>query len=135
MTVVPFEIVAVCGLKAEFWIVIVNTGDTIALVVVTWVVGAIVIMVVAGVVGAGVGAVVTWVVAWVVGAIVIMVEANGVAAGEGGVVAGVVIGPDGDPVHPAISTVNRIAAPRIGNLNRNMSMLIGIPHDMIYSVG
>jgi hypothetical protein len=81
------------------------------MVAVTWTVGTVVIMVVAIVVAAGVGAVVTWVVAWVV------------------------VGTDGDPVHPASNTANRIAAPRIENLVRNMSILIGIPHDIIYPVG
>jgi hypothetical protein len=71
----------------------------------------------------------------VVTAVVITVGAGVIAAGVGAVVAWVVVGPYGDPVHPAINTANRIAAPRIGNLVRNMSMLIGIPHDMIYSVG
>jgi len=109
VTVVPFEIVTNCGLKAKFLMV----RDTLVwfkMVAVTWGVGAVVITVVASVVAAGVGAVVAWVVAWVV------------------------VGPYGDPVHPAISTASRIAAPRIGNV-RNMSMLIAIPHDMISSVG
>ena len=138
VTVVPTEMVAVCGLKAKFWIVIVNTGDTLvwfALAVVTWDVGATVIMVVAGVVFAGVGAVVPWDAAWGVEAIVVMVVARAVAAGAGAVVAGVVAGPDGDPVHPAINTANRITTQRIGNLVRTMSMLIEVPHDMIYSMG
>ena len=68
-------------------------------------------------------------------AVVITVVASVVAAGVGAVVAWVVVGPYGDPVHPAISTANRIAVPRIGNLLGNMSMLIEIPHDMISPVG
>ena len=108
MTVVPFEIVAVCGLKAEFWIVIVNTGDTLvwfALVVVTLGMGAVVITVVADVVTADVGAVATWV--------------------------GVDGGPCGGAMHPAISNINKIAATRIRDHLPNKSVLIKIPHDVI----
>jgi len=88
------------------------------MVAVTWGVGVVVFRGVAsvvaagvaGVVSSGVGAIVAWVVGWVVD-------------------------PYGDPVHPAISTANRITMPRIGNLIRKMSMRIEIPHDMIESVG
>jgi hypothetical protein len=65
VTVVPFETVTNCGLKAKFLMV----TDTLAwfkMVDVTWGVGAVVITVVAGVVTGGMGAVVAWVVLWVV---------------------------------------------------------------------
>lgn len=113
MTVVPFETVTTFGLKAKF-LMVTDTLVWFNRVAVTGGVGAVVFTGVAGVVAAGVasvvaagvGAIVAWVVAWVVD-------------------------PYGDPVHPAISTANRIAMPRIGNLVRKMSMLIEIPHVMI----
>jgi len=120
VTVVPFETVRIRGLKPKF-LMVTDTLVWFNRVAVTWGVGVVVITGVASVVAAGmasvvssgVGAMVAWVVAWVVVW---------------------VVDPYGDPVHPAMSTANRIAMPSIGNLFRTMSLLIEIPHVMIESV-
>ena len=116
VTVVPFETVRIRGLKAKF-LMVTDTLVWLSMVAVTWGVGAVVFTGVAGVVAAGVASVVS----------------SGVGAMVAWVGAGVVV-PSGDPVHPAISTANRIAMPSIGNLFRTMSLLIEIPHVMIESV-
>jgi hypothetical protein len=143
VTVVPFETVAVCGLKAKVLMVIVKIGDTMVWfgVVFVWGVGAVVITAVANGVTTGVGAVVITAVAngvtTGVGAVVITAVANGVTTGVGAVVTwvGVGVGPYGGTMHPAISTVNRVAAPRIKDHLPDKSVLIKIPHNMISSVG
>ena len=117
VTVVPFDTVRIRGLKAKF-LIVTDTLVWFNMVAVTWGVGVVVFTGVAsvvaagvaGIVSAGVGAIVAWVVGWVVD-------------------------PYGDPVHPAMSTADRITMPRIGNLVRKMSMRIEIPHVRISSVG